>query len=463
MDAIMPSPGRRSGQEKERAVADAGHSGVAQIVRSGPLKPWQLVTIILCILINISDGLDTSAIAYAAPSILHDWRLGPDTMGLIFSLGAAGLVCGAIFIAPLADRIGRRNIIIGAVALNGVSMLAIAAVDSVEALLALRFVTGLGIGALVPSLSVMVIEFSTERRGNIFLALVHVGFALGAMLGAAVGAVLIESFGWRSIFVFAGMVSLVLAALSVLLLPESLHFLLTRQPRNALARANALLVRLDEPQLKTLPSRPPTRGTGRGTVRMLFAAEHRKTTLLLWLAAFARYFVSYFLTQWKPQILVLAGVSPALAIASGIVTGGAAIMGALLMGTFASAIGAPRATCASFVLCAASLVIFGFIQAEPVLLLTVAAVALFAIEATFTGVVIAATRFYPVELRSTGVGYAIGVGRFGAIAGPYLGGALLAMNLGRAIVYPVYAAACLIGAAAVLLAFRGRKSAAASA
>lgn len=437
-------------------MADAGHSGVAQIVRSGPLKLWQFVTLLLCILINISDGLDTSAIAYAAPSILKEWRLGPETMGLIFSLGAAGLVCGAIFVAPLADRVGRRNIIMWAVAFNGVSMLLIAAVDSVEALLALRFVTGLGIGALVPSLSVMVVEFSTERRGNIFLALVHVGFAIGAMLGAAVGAVLIGAFGWRSIFVFAGAVSLVLALLSVLLLPESLHFLLTRQPRNALARANALLARLNEPPLEALPPRPPAPSSGRGTVRMLFAPEHRTATLLLWLAAFARYFVSYFLTQWKPQILVLAGVSPALAIASGIVTGGAAIMGALLMGAFASALGAPRATCASFMLCAASLVLFGFIQAEPVLLLAVAAVALFAIEATFTGVVIASTRFYPVELRSTGVGYTIGVGRFGAIAGPYLGGALLAMKLDRAVVYPVYAAACLIGAAAILLAFRGR-------
>ncbi|KRB89689.1 MFS transporter [Sphingomonas sp. Root720] len=437
-------------------VAGAGHSGVSQIVRSGPLKLWQLVTLVLCILINISDGLDTSAIAYAAPSILKDWRLGPETMGLIFSLGAAGLVCGAIFVAPLADRFGRRNIIMWAVAFNGLSMLMIATVDSVEALLALRFVTGLGIGALVPSLSVMVVEFSTERRGNIFLALVHVGFAIGAMLGAAVGAVLIEALGWRSIFVFAGLVSLVLAALSFLLLPESLHFLLTRQPRNALARANALLARLNEPLLEALPPRPPAATAGQGTVRRLFAPEYRTVTLLLWLAAFSRYFVSYFLTQWKPQILVLAGVSPTLAIASGIVTGGAAIMGALLMGTFASTLGAPRATCVSFALCAASLVTFGFIQAEPVLLLAVAAVALFAIEATFTGVVIASTRFYPVELRSTGVGYTIGVGRFGAIAGPYLGGALLAMNLDRAVVYPVYAAVCLVGATAILIAFRRR-------
>lgn len=446
-------------QDEERTVAHAGKAGVSQIVASGPLKPWQLVTLVLCVLINISDGLDTSAIAYAAPSILKEWRLGPETMGLIFSLGAAGLVCGAIFIAPLADRVGRRNIILGAVAANGVSMLAIAAVNSVEALLCLRFVTGLGIGALVPSLSVMVIEFSTERRGNIFLALVHVGFAVGAMLGAAVGAMLIESFGWRSIFVFAGVVSLVLAALSFVLLPESLHFLLTRQPRNALARANALLTRLGEPPLDSLPPRPPAARAGMGTVRMLFAPEYRTATLLLWLAAFSRYFVSYFLTQWKPQILVLAGVSPGLAIASGIVTGGAAILGALLMGTFASALGAPRATCASFVLCAASLVTFGFVQADPVLLLAVAAVALFAIEATFTGVVIASTRFYPAELRSTGVGYTIGVGRFGAIAGPYLGGALLAMNLDRAIVYPVYAGVCLVGAAAIVIAFRRRHGA----
>ncbi len=439
-------------------MADARHTGVRQIIRSGPMKPWQIITLVLCVLINISDGLDTSAISYAAPSILREWGVGPSVMGLIFSVGAAGLVCGAIFLAPLADRLGRRNVILWAVASNGVSMLAITLAGSVEALLVMRFLTGLGVGALVPSLSVMVIEFSTERRGNIFLSLVHVGFAIGAMLGAAVGAMLVGPFGWRAIFVFAGLVNLSLAALAFSLLPESLNFLLTRQPRNALRRANALLAKLKEPLLESLPPLPPRARSGAG-VGMLFAPEYRSATLLLWLAAFSRYFVSYFLTQWKPQILVMAGVSREMAIASGIVTGGAAIMGSLLMGAFATAVGAPLATGVSFILCAVALVAFGFIQADPVLLLAVAGVALFAIEATFTGVVIVSTRFYPPECRSTGVGYTIGVGRFGAIAGPYLGGALLAMNFDRAFVYPIYAGVCLIGAAAIAIGFIWRKAA----
>lgn len=430
-------------------MADARHAGVRKAVESGPLGLWQIVTLVLCVLINISDGLDTSSVAYAAPSLLREWGMGTRLMGLVFSAGATGLVCGAIFVAPLADRVGRRTIIIGAVVANGVSMLATALIHSVELLLFLRLVTGLGIGALVPSLSVMVVEFSNERRGNIALALVHVGFAIGAMLGGAVGALLIGPYGWRAIFVFAGLVSLVLAAVSYLLLPESLNFLLTRQPRGALARANTLLARLGEPPLDALP--PRQERTRRGGLLRIVAPEYRTETLLLWLAAFSRYFVSYFLTQWKPQILVLAGVTRELAIASGIVTGGAAILGALLMGTFADAIGARRATCAGFLLCAVSLVAFGFVEATPVLLLTFAGLALFAIEATFTGVVITSTRFYPPEFRATGVGYTIGVGRFGAIAGPYLGGALLAMNLDRGYVYPVYAAVCLVGAVAIVI------------
>jgi len=427
-----------------------------KIVRSGPLKLWQIVTLLLCILINVSDGLDTSAIAYAAPSILREWGVGPEIMGLVFSAGAAGLVCGALFVAPLADRVGRRTVIVGAVATTGASMLAITFVGTIEMLLLLRFVTGIGVGALVPSLSVMVVEFSTERRGNIFLALVHVGFAIGAMLGGAVGALLIGPFGWRAIFLFAGTVSMVLAIASFFLLPESLNFLLTRQPRNALDRANALLAKLGEPPMEALPPRPERGRRRPGLASTLFAPQYRAATLLLWLAAFSRYFVSYFLTQWKPQILVLAGVTPELAIASGVVTGAAAILGSLLMGTFASAVGARRATCASFLLCAASLVTFGFIEAEPILLLAAAAAALFAIEATFTGVVITSTRFYPAEFRTTGVGYTIGVGRFGAIAGPYLGGALLAMNLDRNFVYPVYAAVCVVGAVAILTGFTRR-------
>ncbi|MCM8732047.1 MFS transporter [Hephaestia sp. GCM10023244] len=437
-------------------MADTRHAGVRKAVEAGPLRRWQIITLVLCVLINISDGLDTSSVAYAAPSILREWGVGARAMGLVFSVGAAGLVCGALFIAPQADRVGRRTIILGAVAANSLSMLATAFIHSVELLLLLRFVTGLGIGALVPSLSVMVVEFSTERRGNIFLALVHVGFAIGAMLGAAVGALLIGPFGWQAIFIFAGLVSLVLTIVAFWLLPESLNFLLTRQPRNALARANILLARLGEPPLDALPPREAEGKRRAGLLHTILAPRYRTLTLLLWLAAFSRYFVSYFLTQWKPQILVLAGVTPELAIASGIVTGGAAILGALLMGTVAATVGARRATCASFMLCAASLVLFGVVEAEPVLLLAVAGLALFAIEATFTGVVITSTRFYPPEFRTTGVGFTIGVGRFGAIAGPYLGGALLAMGLDRSFVYPVYAAVCGVGAVAIMIGFTRR-------
>lgn len=436
-------------------MAGPSTSGVKSIGQDGPLTMWQIIVVGLCLLSNISDGLDTTSIAYAAPALLREWNIAPEAFGIVLSAGALGMLVGAIFVAPLADKVGRRTIILAAMAASALGMFGLTASQNIIQLVIFRFVIGSCVGALLPSLSIMVVEFSNEKRGNLFLALVHIGFAVGAILGAAIGAAVIDDYGWRAIFLSAAMLSTVTTILCYFALPESINFLMARQPPNALERVNKLRHRFGLALLTELPPKPPVKVRRFGSVAAILSPELMRATLLLWVASFMRFFISYFLTGWKPQVLVMAGFADRSAIAVGMATSAAASVGVLCMGLFASKIGASRATGIMFIACAAALLGFAFTEA-PIPLVLLAAACMFTIEAAFTGVIITATRFYSVENRSTGVGFTVGIGRIGAIIGPYVGGALIGMGLDRSGYFPVYATAAIIGAIAIVAAMHRR-------
>ena len=414
------------------------------------VTPWQLVTVLYCVAIYIADGLDIAVTAYAAPALMKDWSLSPKTMGLILSAGSLGLVVGASLIALLADRFGRRAVILISVMEVSVMLIMLSTVHSVGWLLGLRFIASVGIGALVPTLNVMLLEYGRGRAGNVFLSVGHVGYAIGAVVGAIVGAALIGPYGWRALFLFSGILTAVIGALGWFLLPESLSFLLMRQPRGALARANRILGGLGEPPLESLPSRPPQTQQSLQTYRILFTKDLVKPTLLLWLASVAYYFTFYFFASWTPQVLVTAGLSSQAAIGSGVITGVGAAIGAVGAGILSLRFNSRRLTAASFAITATGLVLFAISGSHAALLLSAAGATSVAVQAIYTGLVIVAAELYPVQARTTGVGFMIGIGRLGAIVGPYAGGALMALDWGRLSYYSVFAASCLIGAVAVL-------------
>jgi AAHS family 4-hydroxybenzoate transporter-like MFS transporter len=426
-------------------------SGVKSIGQDGPLTFWQILVVGLCLVANICDGFDTTSIAYAAPVLLREWNIAPQAFGIVLSAGAFGMLVGALLIAPQADKVGRRTIIVGATTFSSLCMFGMAFSQNVPQLMVFRFCVGMCVGALLPSLSIMVVEFSNEKRGNLFLALVHIGFAVGAILGAAIGAAVVETYGWRAIFLSGAIITGITATSCFLLLPESVNFLLARQPANALERANSILRRFGKSQLTELPPKPPAKVRRFSNIYAILSPQLLRSTLLMWVASFMRFFISYFLTGWKPQVLVMAGFTDRAAIAVGMATSAAASVGVLTMGLVAAKIGAARATGIMFVGCAAALMGFGFTEA-PISLVLLAAVCMFTIEAAFTGVIITSTRFYSVENRSTGVGFTVGIGRIGAIVGPYVGGALIGMGLDRSAYFPVYATAAIIGAIAIVAA-----------
>ena len=416
-----------------------------------PVGLWQMAAIAVCFFVYICDGMDIASIAYAAPALMKAWGLGPWIMGVVLSAGTAGLVAGASAVAILADRFGRRTVIVLALFEVAVAMMLVATANSVGWLIALRFITGVGVGALVPALNVLMVEYAAGRRGSFFLSVGHVGYALGAVIGAAIGALVVGPWGWRAIFSACAMITTVIAVFSLALLPESLSFILTRQPNNALARANALLERMKRPLLLELPEKAIAGPRRNPMTSGLFRASHRNITLLLWVVSFAYYFTAYFLYSWIPQILVSAGLTNRTAISSGVVTGFAAAAGALAIGALAVRWEARLITCGAFVMTAIGLIAFALAGPQAVLLLSLAGAVMFASQATYTGSVIVAARVYPADIRTTGVGFMIGIGRLGAIAGPFAAGAFMGAGWSRLSYYSVFAAMCLLGALAVVI------------
>ena len=197
---------------------------------SGDMTPFQVNAVTICLLINFLDGFDVLAIAFAAPSIAADWSVAPTALGIIFSAGLAGMVVGALFLSPYADRIGRRPLILVCLAIIGAGMLGSAIADNVTQLVVWRLLTGLGVGGMLASLTTMVAEYSSDRRRQLAISVLQSGYPVGAIIAGIVSVWLLDSHGWRSIFVVGGVLSLAMIPLVYWGLPESLQFLLNRQP-----------------------------------------------------------------------------------------------------------------------------------------------------------------------------------------------------------------------------------------
>src|SRR6201747_965839 len=206
-------------------VAGASLVDVAEFIDQQPVGGFQLKLLLTCAAVLFLDGFDTQAIGYVAPVLAREWGLSKGALGPVFSAGLFGLMIGALVFGPLADRIGRKKIIVFSTLAFGLGTLVTAFVQDVTTLLAIRFLTGLGLGGAMPNAIAMTSEFNPRRRRATMVMIMFCGFSVGAALGGLLAAALIPHFGWRSLFVVGGAAPLLLVPVLVLKLPESVRFL----------------------------------------------------------------------------------------------------------------------------------------------------------------------------------------------------------------------------------------------
>src|SRR5882757_4491241 len=405
-------------------VAGASPVDVAEFIDQQPVGGFQLKLLLTCAAVLFLDGFDTQAIGYVAPALAKEWSLTKGALGPVFSAGLFGLMIGALVFGPLADRVGRKKIIILSTLAFGLGTLITAFVQDVNTLLAIRFLTGLGLGGAMPNAIAMTSEFNPRRRRATMVMIMFCGFSVGAALGGLLAAALIPQFGWRSVFVVGGAAPLLLIPILALRLPESVRFLaLTGRanarvaqllglinPKAAFAPATQFVVH--EPALAGIP------------VLHLFKDGRTLVTLLLWVVFFMSLLDLYFLSNWLPTVLndLGASVSEAAAIGSMLQVGG--VVGTFALGSIIDRFSFRALALVYFVAVFAVGAIGQLGHSVALVTMAIFAAGFCMVGGQIAANALAAT-FYPTSVRATGVGWALGIGRVGSIIGPLVGGALL--------------------------------------
>ncbi|MEU1304959.1 MFS transporter [Streptomyces shenzhenensis] len=426
---------------------------VLEQVKKSPMSRAQIRAVVLCLGMNLIDGFDLLATSFVSPAITREWKLSPSQVGFLLSSGLAGMAFGALFLAPLADRIGRRRLTLIGLAVASLGMLSAAASQDFGQLIACRLVTGSAVGVMAASLPVLASEYANNRRRGLAVALITTGYGLGSVIAGIATSLLLNSFGWRSVLVLGSVATAILFALGLRFLPESMDYLVACRPRDALARLNRILASMGHPQVDELPRKELT--SRKAAVEALFRGHNARRTVLVWVAFTAAMMAFYFASSWTPSLLLEAGMSSQQGISGGVLFSLGGVMGAVLLGVSASRVEPRRLTAAYFCAAALTLVLFSVSLGSLAGALVVAVLVGLLLNGSVSGINVIVPTLYPAEARATALGIAVAVSRLGAVLAPLLAGFLLQAGWAPGAMFRIFAIPALIGALAMILLVRG--------
>ena len=436
-------------------MAEATLSSAEEALENQRIGPLQIRVAALCTLIQICDAYDVNAIAVTVPSLTHAWSLPGPAFTQAFVWSSIGILVGALSAGPIGDRLGRRPLLLGSVAIYGLASLLTAFVGSLPMLSVMRFFTGVGIGGAFPGAATLTGDYAPQRRRATMIMISFTGAPFGGFLCGQLAAVLLPSFGWPSIYVVGGIVPLLMLPILWVWLPESPRFLLSKDNRSA--RQTALLKRLDidpdqaEPHVIDIAQSNP--------IKMLFSQGYALQTVLLWVIFFCSLLNLFLFAYWLPEVLHLGGMTPAEAARTSSYREFGAMIAVLYLGVLIDRFGAERSLAWHYfagIVFIASIALFTM----PYLILVGAIFfAGMTIVGSQTGANGACGKLYPARMRASGLGWALGIGRLGGIAGPALGSYLLAEGLRPPMIFLSACVFMLIAAVATaLLRFRGTRA-----
>ncbi|ANC83422.1 MULTISPECIES: MFS transporter [Pseudomonas] len=413
-----------------QAQTNVGKSlDVQSFINQQPLSRYQWRVVLLCFLIVFLDGLDTAAMGFIAPALSQEWGIDRASLGPVMSAALIGMVFGALGSGPLADRFGRKGVLVGAVLVFGGFSLASAYATNVDQLLVLRFLTGLGLGAGMPNATTLLSEYTPERLKSLLVTSMFCGFNLGMAGGGFISAKMIPAYGWHSLLVIGGVLPLLLALVLMVWLPESARFLVVRNRGTDKVRKTLSPIApqvVAEAGSFSVPEQKAV--AARNVFAVIFSGTYGLGTVLLWLTYFMGLVIVYLLTSWLPTLMRDSGASMEQA----------AFIGALFQfGGVLSAVGVgwamdrfnPHKVIGIFYLLAG---VFAYAVGQSLgnitVLATLVLVAGMCVNGAQSAMPSLAARFYPTQGRATGVSWMLGIGRFGAILGAWSGATLLGLG-----------------------------------
>lgn len=421
------------------------------LIDAAPVSALQWRVIACCFLVVMMDGFDTAAIGFIAPDIRTQWQLTPGALAPLFGAGLLGLTGGALLCGPLSDKFGRKRVLEGCVAFFGLMSLLSAFAPSLEMLVLLRFLTGLGLGGAMPNTVTMTSEFLPARRRGALVTLMFCGFTLGSALGGVVSAQLVASIGWQGILLLGGVLPLALAVALVFALPESPRFLARsgRSPKK-LAHTVSRITGEDCSAMRFVLNESEVR-VKRSAASALFQDRLRSLTLMLWLVFFMSLLIIYLLSSWLPVLLHQRGIAlqQAAWITTSFQIGGT--LGAVALGWLMDRLNPWWVLAVSYLLGAVSLALIGATQ-DTLWLMTLAIFGVgVGVSGSQVGINALSAVLYPTDCRATGVSWANAVGRCGAIVGSLSGGMMMAMSLSFSSLFVIIAIPALVCSAMLTL------------
>lgn len=438
-----------SADPKPSAQNSSAAPGTAQYqVETQPLSQFQVIAVLVLAGVNGLDGFDAFAINFASPGLAADWGIEKDTLGFVKSMNLIGMGLGSLAIAPFADRYGRRPVILACTALLAVSMLACAFVDTVVSLSIWRIITGLGIGAMLASITAMAAEMSNLKYRAFCVSVSATGYLVGAVVGGLVSAELLEVYSWRSIFLFGGVISALFVPIIAWRVPETIAFLSERRAAGDLEAANLTLAKMGRGPVTTLGE---TATDTRASLTKLFSGPMAMVTLTVTLAYFFQIITFYYFVGWVPDILVDWGYTQpdAARVLTAANLGG--VFGALTIGWLTSRFGITWPTFTVAILGGLGVYLFSADPRTLWSLVALSAVAGFFLNSAIIMMYALIARAFPTDIRALGGGFVLGVGRAGGVLGPILGGVLFQAGLSPGNTSLIMAAGSFMCALMVLL------------
>ncbi len=419
-----------------------------EILAKSPMTAMQVVIIVLTIGLNGLDGFDVLSISYASPGIAMEWGIERGALGLVLVAELVGMAIGSIVLGGVADKIGRRPLMLGCLVLMAGGMFMVTTTDNLFVLSTWRVITGLGIGGMLAAINAVAAEFSNTRRKHLSVSIMSIGYPAVGAIGGTIASVLLRDHNWRAVFYFGCTVTVVFIPLVYFLIPESVHWLTRKQPPGALEKINRAMKKIGQPTVQALPE--VSDEVRKRSVGDIFRPGLIATTLIVAAAYFFHITTFYYILKWVPDIVVRMGFAPSAA--GGVLTwymaGGAT--GGAIFGLLTLRWGLKPLTIAVLVLSTVMVMIFGQSPADLGKLGTICFMAGFFTNAGIVGLYAIFAHAYPTHVRATGTGFAIGVGRGGSVLAPAVAGFLFQGGFGLPVISAIMALGSLFAAGVLL-------------
>jgi AAHS family 4-hydroxybenzoate transporter-like MFS transporter len=424
---------------------------VAKVIDEAQFGAFQIRIASLLFAVMLLDGFDTQVIAFVAPAIGQELSIAPSSFGVIFSAGLLGAACGAFFLGRLADRVGRRIVLLACILEFSLLTLACAFARSYEWLVVLRFAAGIGLGGAMPNLFALASEYAPEKYRIALVTVTLWGIPLGGVLGGFLTAVLIRQYGWPIAFWVGGLTPLALLPLFYFVLPESIRFLtLAKRSPDIIART---LTKLSPGQQFTAQDNFVLLETQISASRIsdLFSRNLRNGTVLLSLALFSSFVIVYLLTNWIPSVLAKSGLPIEKAVMGTVIFNIAGIIGSIIVSWIVQRVRPLPIICFGYFVGTLAVVSIGLVPAETTPLMIAIFFSGFFIIGVHLSIVGYIAAFYPTQIRATGIGFTQSVSRIGSFVGPLLGGLLISLSLAQGQLFQFIAIPSFLAAVLVLL------------